>query len=118
MLFLFSDVGEQTRQPHQGRVASRHRRTSRTGGGSGLSHAMLDQFGRGITAARGVGDRRGRRRYLCHPFLVHARRCIVRSSALHGATRLHPAEPFQLARADGDYSPVETAIRQALSERS
>jgi hypothetical protein len=29
---------------------------------------------------------------------------------------LHPAEPFRLDRADGNYSPVETAIRQALLE--
>jgi hypothetical protein len=31
--------------------------------------------------------------------------------------RLHPAEPFQLERANGDYSAVEIAIRQALRER-
>ena len=30
---------------------------------------------------------------------------------------LHPAEPFQLERANGDYSAVEIAIRQALRER-
>jgi hypothetical protein len=29
---------------------------------------------------------------------------------------LHPAEPFRLAREDGDYSPVEIAIRRALRE--
>jgi hypothetical protein len=27
---------------------------------------------------------------------------------------LHPAEPFSLDRADGKYSPVEIAIRQAV----
>jgi len=27
---------------------------------------------------------------------------------------LHPAEPLQLDRVNGDYSPVEMAIRQAL----
>jgi hypothetical protein len=29
---------------------------------------------------------------------------------------LHPAERFRLDREDGDYSPVEMAIRQALQE--
>ena len=29
---------------------------------------------------------------------------------------LHPAEPFSLERADGDYSPVEIAIRLALGK--
>jgi POT family proton-dependent oligopeptide transporter len=30
---------------------------------------------------------------------------------------LHPSEPFRLERADGDYSPVERSIRQALQAR-
>jgi hypothetical protein len=53
--------------------------------------------------------------YLCHPFLVHA------AQMHHGATPrflaqppLHPAVPLQIDRADGDYSPVELAIRRAL----
>jgi hypothetical protein len=29
---------------------------------------------------------------------------------------LEPAEPLRLDREDGDYSPVEIAIRQALAE--
>jgi hypothetical protein len=29
---------------------------------------------------------------------------------------LHPTEPVQLEREDGDYSPVEMAIRRALQE--
>jgi len=53
--------------------------------------------------------------YLCHPFLVHA-------AQKHHGTRprfmaqppLAPAEPFRLKRDDGDYSPVEIAIRLAL----
>ena len=55
--------------------------------------------------------------YLCHPFLVHA-------AQRHRGTRprflaqppLLPAEPFLLDRADGDYSPVEQAIRIALRD--
>jgi hypothetical protein len=53
--------------------------------------------------------------YLCHPFLVHA-------AQPHRGTRvkfmaqppLLPAKPLELERADGDYSPVEIAIRTAL----
>jgi hypothetical protein len=57
--------------------------------------------------------------YLCHPFLVHA-------AQPHRGTRprfmaqppLLPAEPFVLTRGDGRYSPVEMAIREALSSGS
>jgi hypothetical protein len=55
--------------------------------------------------------------YLCHPFLVHA------AQMHHGKVPrfvaqppLHPAAPFRLDRTDGEYSPVEIAIRLALSE--
>ncbi|GAA4607372.1 hypothetical protein GCM10023195_27880 [Actinoallomurus liliacearum] len=53
--------------------------------------------------------------YLCHPFLVHA------AQPHHGKRPrfmaqppLHPAVPNELERADGAYSPVETAIREGL----
>ena len=53
--------------------------------------------------------------YLCHPFLVH-------SAQPHQGSRpwflaqppLLPRVPLELDRMDGDYSPVEQAIRQAL----
>jgi hypothetical protein len=53
--------------------------------------------------------------YLCHPFLVHA-------AQPHRGTRprfmaqppLLPVGHLQLERADGDYSPVEEAVRRAL----
>jgi hypothetical protein len=53
--------------------------------------------------------------YLCHPFLIHA------AQKHRGATPrfmsqppLGPATPLRLERADGAYSPVEIAIREAL----
>jgi hypothetical protein len=53
--------------------------------------------------------------FLCHPFLVHA------AQPHHGSRPrfmaqppLHPAVQIQLERADGGYSPVETAIRRGL----
>jgi hypothetical protein len=56
--------------------------------------------------------------YLCHPFLVHAAQ-MHRGSVPRFMAQppLHPAEPFQLDRANNDYSPVEMAIRKALQER-
>ncbi len=53
--------------------------------------------------------------FLCHPFLVHA-------AQPHRGTRprfmaqppLLPAAPLALERANGDYSPVEQAIRNAI----
>ena len=55
--------------------------------------------------------------FLCHPFLVHA-------AQPHRGERprfmaqppLLPAEPIQLVRDKGDYSPVEQAIRAALDQ--
>ena len=57
--------------------------------------------------------------YLCHPFVVHA-------AQPHRGTRprfmaqppLLPAEPLMLKRDDGDYSPVERAIRRALGHQA
>lgn len=57
--------------------------------------------------------------YLCHPFLVHA-------AQPHHGTRprfmaqppLMSAVPHELDRPDGNYSPVEYAIRRGLSQES
>lgn len=57
--------------------------------------------------------------YLCHPFLVHA-------AQPHRGTQprfmaqppLLPREPISLDRADGAYSPVEQAIREAIGRSS
>jgi hypothetical protein len=53
--------------------------------------------------------------YLCHPFLVHAaqkhRGNLPRFLA---QPPLHSAKDFQLQRLDGNYSPVEIAIRNAI----
>jgi len=53
--------------------------------------------------------------YLCHPFLVHAAQPNRgRRPRFLAQPALQPAEPFQLERSDGAYSPVEQAIRLAL----
>jgi Phytanoyl-CoA dioxygenase (PhyH) len=119
MLFLFSDVGEAD-APTRIKAGS-HRDIARIlapEGDDGMSNAMLAETiaaidGPEVTATGPAGTV-----YLCHPFLVHAAQ-MHRGTAPRFMAQppLDPAEPFQLERPDGDYSPVELAIRQALKER-
>jgi hypothetical protein len=119
MLFLFSDVGEDD-APTRIRVGSHLDvpRLLEPAGEAGLSYlelgAQLD-----VTAHRPLALATGDAGtvYLCHPFLIHA-------AQIHRGTRprflaqppLYPAEPIQLHRADGRYSPVEIAIRLGLGK--
>lgn len=115
MLFLFSDVG-QSDAPTRIRVGS-HLDMARflaPAGEAGVAFMNLDAMAadRPVAFATGAAGTV----YLCHPFLVHA------AQPHRGATPrfmaqppLHPAEPVQLEWADGMYSPVEIAVRQALS---
>lgn len=122
MLFLFSDVGE-TDAPTRIRVGS-HLRVSRVlapAGDEGIScqdlSPLVDRATRAmpeVTATGAAGTV-----YLCHPFLVHA------AQAHRGTTPrflaqppLYSRGPLQLERTDGDYSPVETAIRLGLERES
>jgi hypothetical protein len=120
MLFLFSDVGEGD-APTRIRVGS-HADIARQlapAGEPGLTLRELAADGFATSAHRPVVAATGDAGtvYLCHPFLVHA-------AQAHRGTRprfmaqppLDPAEPFKLDRADGDYSPVEIAIRRALGQ--
>jgi hypothetical protein len=118
MLFLFSDVGEND-APTRIRAGSHLDIAPRLApaGEDGLSLRGLAVNGFAETAGRpetlATGD--AGTVYLCHPFLVHA-------AQQHRGTRprflaqppLLPAELFRLHREDGDYSPVEQAIRTAL----
>jgi hypothetical protein len=114
MLFLFSDVGPDD-APTRIRVGS-HADMARflePAGDAGMSRMQLDQMGADRPEALATGG--AGTVYLCHPFLVHAaqkhRGAMPRFMAQQA---LGPAQPFELDREDGDYSPVETAIRQAL----
>ena len=116
MLFLFSDVGEQD-APTRIRVGS-HLDMARflaPAGEAGLSRLVLDQMGAERPQALATGE--AGTVYLCHPFLVHAAQ-MHRGSVPRFMAQppLHPAEPFRLHREDGDYSPVEIAIRHALQD--
>jgi len=119
MLFLFSDVEEQD-APTLIRVGSHLRvpRLLKPAGEEGMSARELawpaERATRGmreVTATGAAGTV-----YLCHPFLMH-------SAQPHRGTRprflaqppLSPAAPFELERADGDYSLVEKGILLGLN---
>jgi phytanoyl-CoA dioxygenase PhyH len=120
MLFLFSDVGPDD-APTRIRVGS-HLEMARIlapAGEDGRSLGELASNGfaetadcEEVLATGGAGTV-----YLCHPFLVHA-------AQPHRGTRprfmaqppLLPASgQLELTRRDGDYAPVEIAIRTALN---
>jgi hypothetical protein len=117
MLFLFSDVGPDD-APTRIRAGS-HLDVARMlepEGEAGLS--FLEVAKRlDTTAHRRVAFATGEAGtvYLCHPFLVHA-------AQPHHGTRprfmaqppLHSAQPLQLQREDGVYSPVELAVRMGI----
>lgn len=118
MLFLLSDVGEPD-APTRIRVGS-HLLVPpvlREAGPEGLAFERVVERLPGLErlpialATGAAGDV-----FLCHPFLVHAaswphRGRTPRFMAQPG---LDPEEPLQVERADGDYSPVERAIRAGL----
>ena len=119
MLFLFSDI-EENDAPTRIRIGS-HLDIARRlapAGEAGLSLRDLASNGFVETSARPEALATGLAGtvYLCHPFLVHA-------AQPHRGTRprflaqppLLPSEPLSLNRADGQYSPVELAIRMALA---
>ena len=116
MLFLFSDITERD-APTRIRVGS-HMDMARflaPAGEAGMSRMVLDRMGADRPEALATGE--AGTVYLCHPFLVHAAQ-MHRGFAPRFMAQppLHPAEPFRLEREDGDYSPVEIAIRHALQE--
>lgn len=117
MLFLFSDVGPDD-APTRIRVGS-HLDVARIlepAGERGLSFLELAETldtapQRPIVHATGKAGTV----YLCHPFLVHAAQPHRGSTPRFLAQPpLYPAQPLQLHRQDGRYSPVEIAIRNGL----
>lgn len=117
MLFLFSDIGEQD-APTRIKAGSHLdiARVLATAGDDGMSNAMLAPHLAAVERPEVLATGNAGTVYLCHPFLVHT------AQTHRGATPrflaqppLHPAVPLQIDREDGDYSPVELAIRQALT---
>ncbi len=121
MLFLFSDVGEDD-APTRIRVGS-HLDVPRLlglAGDIGLSYLELaEKFD--LSAERPLAFATGKAGtvYLCHPFLIHAAQPHRGTTPRFMAQPpLYPAEPLQLFRDDGSYSPVEIAIRLGLELQS
>lgn len=117
MLFLFSDVSEQD-APTCIRIGSHLDvvRILEPAGDRGMSFLELAEK-LDVTAARQQVLATGTAGtvYLCHPFLVHAAQPHHgRNPRFMAQPPLYPAEPFQIQRNDGMYSPVESAIRMGL----
>ena len=121
MLFLFSDVGDAD-APTRIRIGS-HLAVARIlapAGEQGLSTIELAKKAEPATQGMKECLATGKAGtvYLCHPFLVHASQPNRRGTPRFMAQPpLMPRVPFELARADEAYSPVETAIRMGLNLR-
>lgn len=118
MLFMFSDVGADD-APTRIRAGS-HRDIARQlapAGDAGLTLRELaaDDFAGSAHRPEVPATGKAGTVYLCHPFLVHAAQKHRGSEPKFMAQPpLLPREPISLDRADGDYSPVEQAIREAI----
>ncbi|WP_336517686.1 hypothetical protein [Pollutibacter soli] len=122
MLFLFSDVGHDD-APTKMRNGS-HLQAARLlelYGETGLSFIELSETVANATASAEevVATGEAGTVYLCHPFVVHAAQPHRgKNPRFLAQPPLHIKEDLQLLREDSDYSPVEIAIRNAISSRS
>ena len=84
-------------------------------GETGMSQTEMAQGWMGAERPEALATGEAGTVYLCHPFLVHAgQRHQGTAPRFMAQPPLHPSEPIRLERVDGNYSPVEIAIRQAL----
>lgn len=119
LFVLFTDVTE-VDAPTRMRVGSHLAVPGRLRryGEAGIDATRIDETGiLEATADLPVAYATGRAGdvYLCHPFLIHAAQAHRGSSPRFMSTpTLKPAVPLEIDRADGAYSPVETAIRSGL----
>lgn len=117
MLFLFSDVGEKD-APTRIRIGSHLdvARMLQPEGDAGLSFLQLAERLRELPPHDEIlATGKAGTVYLCHPFLVHA------AQPHHGTEPRFLAQPplnttkdFELSRPDGNYVPVEEAIRLGI----
>jgi hypothetical protein len=119
MLFLFSDV-EENDAPTRIRVGSHFdiARQLAPAGDAGLTLRELAADGFAASAHRpealAIGE--AGTVYLCHPFIVHAAQPHRgKNPRFLAQPPLLPREPFRLDRENGQYSPVEQAILQAIA---
>jgi hypothetical protein len=117
MLFLFSDVGTDD-APTRIWVGS-HLLVPRVlapAGDAGLTFIELaERLAPPVDAPIALATGLAGDVYLCHPFLIHAAQPHRGSKPRFMAQPpLIPSEPVTLEREDGEYSPVELAIRRGL----
>ena len=117
MLFLFSDVSEKD-APTRIRVGS-HRDVAQLlepAGAAGLSFMELARkLDTTAHCPQALAAGEAGTVYLCHPFLVHsAQPHLGTTPRFMAQPPLQTAQDFQLHRNDGNYSPVEIAIRRGL----
>jgi hypothetical protein len=118
MLFLFSDVGEDD-APTRIRIGS-HLPVARLlakAGEQGMS--ALELASKAVPATEGMNEAVATGEagtvFLCHPFLLHAAQAHRgKIPKFMAQPPLFSRVPFELNRADGDYPPVERAIRIGL----
>ncbi|KPC63227.1 phytanoyl-CoA dioxygenase [Streptomyces chattanoogensis] len=120
MLFLMSDVGEDD-APTRIRVGSHLDVAAllEPEREAGLSFMNLAERAVPATEHRPLAMATGRAGdvYLCHPFLVHAaqpHRGVEPRFMAQPPLLPHPGQGPSIERPDGDYSPVETAIRRGI----
>lgn len=118
MLFLFSDVGPDD-APTRILVGS-HLDVPKLlypAGEAGLSFIDLaQQLDKTLERRMVLATGEAGTVYLCHPFLIHAaQQHRGRRPRFMAQPPLSPAEPLQLDRIDGRYSPVEESIRLGLA---
>ncbi len=122
MLFLLSEVGP-NEAPTRIRVGS-HRDVApllAARGDGGREWMELCQEAGPVSQHRPETLATGRAGdvYLCHPFLVHGAQPHHGTGARFLAQPpLEPTGPLDLDRDDGDYSPVEQAVRDALDQNT
>ena len=118
MLFLFSDVGEDD-APTRIRIGS-HLEVARylapaADAGRSLRDMIADRPDWFDTGRQALATGPAGTVYLCHPFLVHAaQNHRGKQVKFMAQPPLLPTGVLQIDRADGNYSPVELAIRVAL----
>ena len=120
MLFLFSDVGPED-APTRIRSGSHldiARQLAPAGeAGMTLRELAADGFARSERRPEVLATGEAGTVYLCHPFIVHsAQKHCGSEPRFMAQPPLLPKEPLSLDRADGSYSPVEQAIRNALAD--
>ncbi len=121
MLFLFSDVGDDdapTRLRAGSHVDVARRLAAHGAEGLTLGELASTDFAESAHRAEAFATGPAGTVYLCHPLLVHAAQPLVRANSPRfiGQPALLPREPLDPWRDDA--TPVERAIRLALTEPS